>query len=195
MPISPPRRSNGVGASGVVGGGEDDIPKFTDDQGPRARLLILRRKKSASIMIEVTLLNRSDASVLDRVAPGVFDNAVDARWTAEFCEDGRHHLVVAVEEDVVVGMASAVHYVHPDKPPQLWINEVGVAPSHQGKGIGRRLLDRVVQLAGDLNCTEAWVLTDRGNTIAQRLYESAGGLTPPDDCIMYTIPVAAMPTS
>ena len=146
-------------------------------------------------MIDVRLLDRSDASVLERVAPGVFDNAVDGRWTAEFFADGRHHLVVAADGDLIVAMASAVHYVHPDKPPQLWINEVGVAPSHQGRGIGRRLLDRLVQLAGDLGCTEAWVLTDRANIIAQRLYESAGGLTPPDDCIMYTIPVAMTPTS
>ena len=124
---------------------------------------------------------------------GVFDNPVDQRWTAEFFADARHHLVVALDEGVVVAMASAVHYVHPDKPPQLWINEVGVAASHQGQGIGRRVLDRLVRLAGDLRCTEAWVLTDRANTIAQRLYEAAGALTPPEDCIMYTIPVNQPP--
>jgi ribosomal protein S18 acetylase RimI-like enzyme len=146
-------------------------------------------------MIEVRLLNRSDASVLDRVASSVFDNPVDQRWTAEFFADDRHHLVVALDEGVVVAMASAVHYVHPDKPPQLFINEVGVAPSHQGQGIGRRLLDRLVRLAEDLGCTEAWVLTDRSNTVAQRLYEGAGGLTPPEDCIMYTIPVVTPPAS
>ena len=66
-------------------------------------------------------------------------------WTAEFLADSRHHLAVAVDEGRVVGMASAVHYVHPDKPPELWINEVGVAPTHRGLGIGRAPARRPVQ--------------------------------------------------
>jgi aminoglycoside 6'-N-acetyltransferase I len=142
---------------------------------------------------EVRLLGGHEASVLERVAPGVFDNAVDPRWTAEFFADPRHHLVVALDGDVVVAMASAVHYCHPDKAPQLWINEVGVATTHQGRGIGKRLLERLMELAAKLECTEAWVLTDRANTIAQRLYEGAGAATPADDCLMYTIPAPIEP--
>jgi aminoglycoside 6'-N-acetyltransferase I len=136
---------------------------------------------------EVRLLAPHEASVLHRVAPGVFDNEVDPVLTAEFFADPRHHLAVAIVDGVVVGMASAVHYVNPDKPAQLFINEVGVSPAHQGRGLGRQLVEVLVRLATDLQCTEAWVLTDRANVVAQRLYEGAGGETPPDHCIMYTI--------
>jgi aminoglycoside 6'-N-acetyltransferase I len=135
---------------------------------------------------EIRLLGPTDAPVLEHVAPGVFDNAVDPTWTAEFLADTRHHLVVALDGDLVVGMASGVHYLHPDKAPQLFINEVGIAPSYRGRGLGRGLVDRLVQLSTELGCTEAWVLTDRGNVVAQRLYEGAGA-TPPEECIMYTI--------
>jgi ribosomal protein S18 acetylase RimI-like enzyme len=137
----------------------------------------------------VRLLTAADAHVLDRIAADVFDHEVDQRLTAEFLADARHHLVVALDDELVVGMASAVHYVHPDKEPQLFVNEVAVAATHHGRGIGRQLMDCLVRLAGELHCTEAWVLTDKANLAAQRLYESAGGKTPPDDCIMYTIPV------
>ena len=136
---------------------------------------------------EVRVLEPHEAAVLDRVERGVFDGGVDPLLTAEFFADPRHHLAVAIENGVVVGMASAVHYVHPDKPPQLFINEVGVAPSHQGRGFGRQLVEVLVRLATELQCTEAWVLTDSSNVVAQRLYEGAGGETPPDQCIMYTI--------
>jgi ribosomal protein S18 acetylase RimI-like enzyme len=136
---------------------------------------------------EIRLLESHEAGVLDRVAHGVFDNEIDPLLTAEFLSDPRHHLAVVIEDDVVVGMASGVHYVHPDKPPQLFINEVGVAPTHQGRGFGRQLVELLVRLATDLRCTEAWVLTDNSNVVAQRLYEGAGGATPPDQCIMYTI--------
>jgi hypothetical protein len=32
----------------------------------------------------IRLLGPGDASSLDNVAPSVFDNAIDPRWTAEF---------------------------------------------------------------------------------------------------------------
>ncbi|MDB4883345.1 MAG: acetyltransferase [Gemmatimonadetes bacterium] len=135
---------------------------------------------------DIRVLGPDDAHVLTRVAPGVFDNEVDPIWTAEFLADARHHLVVAVDDCVVVGMASGVHYVNPDKAPQMFINEVGIAPSHQGRGLGRQLVDRLVRLSMELGCTEAWVLTDRSNTVAQRLYAGCGASSP-EECIMYTI--------
>ena len=140
--------------------------------------------------LDIRLLGPEDVAALDEIADGVFDQGVNAQWSAEFFADSRHHLAVAIDENVIVGMASAVHYVHPDKPPQLWINEVGVSPAHRGRGIARQLLERLLRLATELQCSEAWVLTDRENIAAQRLYESVGGLTPPDECIMYTIPIS-----
>ena len=108
--------------------------------------------------IDILLLGPSDAAVLDRLAPGVFDHAVQPHWRATFLADARHHLVVARSEGIVVGMASAVDYVHPDKAPQLWINEVGVSPAYRRQGIGRRLVERLVELATELGCTDVWVL-------------------------------------
>ena len=83
----------------------------------------------------IRLLGPGDASVLDNVAPSVFDNGIDPRWTAEFLSDPRHHLAVAIDEGRVVGMASAIHNVHPDRAPHLWISEIAVAPPYQGIGL------------------------------------------------------------
>jgi len=142
----------------------------------------------SSVVIRV--VGPEDATILGRVAADVFDQPVSARLTEEFLSDPRHHLAVALVDGEVVGMASAVHYVHPDKRPQLFINEVGVTPAHRGRGIARALLDELVRIGEELECTEAWVLTDRTNVVAQRLYESAGAVRPPDQCIMYTIPIS-----
>ena len=139
--------------------------------------------------IDICLLGPSDVTVLDQLAPEVFDHDVQPDWCADFLADPRHHLVVARSDDVVVGMASAVDYIHPDKAPQLWINEVGVSPEYRRQGIGRRLVERLVQLATDLGCTELWVLTDAGNAAANRLYASAGAEVPPAQSLMYTIPI------
>jgi ribosomal protein S18 acetylase RimI-like enzyme len=99
---------------------------------------------------------------------------------------------VAVEDGLVVGFVSAVHYVHPDKPrPELWINEVGVAETHQRRGLATRLLHAVFAVARSLGCTEAWVMTDRANTAAMRLYAAAGSAAAPTDHVMFTFPLDA----
>jgi aminoglycoside 6'-N-acetyltransferase I len=125
--------------------------------------------------VSIKILGPDDGAVLDSVDPDVFDHPVDPRWAAEFLADGRHHLAVAILGGQVVGMASAVHYVHPDKPPELWINEVGVTPAQQNQGIGRRLLAALFARGRELGCGEAWVLTDESNAAARRLYAAAGG--------------------
>lgn len=129
----------------------------------------------ASETIETRILGCTDRAVLDHVAADVFDGPVHARWCAEFLADPRHHLAVALDAGQVVGMASAMHYVHPDKAPELWINEVGVAPSHRGRGIAKDLLRALFEHGRVLGCAEAWVLTEEENIAARRLYASAGG--------------------
>ena len=129
--------------------------------------------------VQIRLLGPTDADVLQRVAPDVFDYPVHPEWSRQFFADPRHHLAVALDAGEVVGIASAVHYVHPDKAPQLWINEVGVAPTHQRRGIGRQLLDAVLSHGRTLGCTEAWVGTDETNEAARNLYRAAGGEAEP----------------
>jgi aminoglycoside 6'-N-acetyltransferase I len=125
------------------------------------------------------MLGPSDAEVLESVAPDVFDHAIEPRWTAEFLADPRHHMAVALVDGQVVGMASAVHYVHPDKPPELWANEVGVAPSHQRRGIGKQLLAALFAHGRALGCGEAWLGTEETNEPARRLYAAVGGSEEP----------------
>lgn len=139
--------------------------------------------------IEIRLLHGDDRPVLDRVAHDVFDEPVNQAWAREFLEDPRHHLVVAIEDGSVVGFASAVHYVHPDKPAELWINEVGVAPTHHRRGIGRRLLDILLAHGQSLGCDQAWVLTEDDNEAARGLYRVSGGVE--TKCVMYTFPLNA----
>jgi hypothetical protein len=58
------------------------------------------------VTVAIRLLQRDDVALLDCVAPGVFDHPINQRWSVEFFSDPRHHLVVAVDEKLVVGFAS-----------------------------------------------------------------------------------------
>ena len=134
--------------------------------------------------MDIRLLTREDDTLLRHVADGVFDHPARPTLVAEFLADPRHHSCVALEEGTVVGFASAVHYVHPDKPTELWINEVAVAPTHREQGIGRRLLAALFERGRALGCRQAWVATEPGNTAARRLYVAAGGVEGPEPFVM-----------
>ena len=141
-------------------------------------------------MITVKVLSSSDLPLLMNVADGVFDNPIDEKLAREFLADSRHHIVVALSEGVVIGFASAVHYIHPDKPTELWINEVGVAPTHQNQGVGKAILNELLRLGKQLGCVNAWVLTDRSNDPANKLYKSADGQVAEGDTVMYEFNIA-----
>jgi len=140
--------------------------------------------------ITVKLLGTEDELVFDRVAEDVFDDPINPQLVREFLNDPRHHIAVAIDSDqVLVGMASGVHYIHPDKPAQLFINEVGVSPIYQGRGIGSKLIETLLLHARQLKCTEAWVATEPSNKAARALYKRFGGQQNHDLFVMYTFPL------
>jgi aminoglycoside 6'-N-acetyltransferase I len=120
------------------------------------------------------------------VAEDVFDNPVQEKYASEFLKDPRHHIVVALAEGtIIIGFASAVHYIHPDKQTDLWINEVSVAEKYHNQGIGKAIMKEMLRLAHELGCKQAWVLTDRSNAPANGLYTSVGGKADTGDTVMY----------
>ena len=140
-----------------------------------------------AVTLDIRILRAGDEAVLDRVALDAFDDPIVPAAARAFLADPRHHLAVAIDDGVVVGFVSAVHYLHPDKPsPELWINEVSVAETHRGKGLAKRILGAILEAGRALGCSEAWVLTERDNAPAMRLYASAGGVEAPKDAVMFT---------
>ena len=138
-------------------------------------------------MIEIRLLGPGDWNLLNNVAVDVFDDPIVESSAQEFLTDPRHRLVVALDNDLVVGFVSAVIYVHPDKSaPELWINEIGVAPPHHRQGIGKALMRAILEDAKRSGCSEAWVLTERENLSAMAMYRSTGGEESSPDPVMFT---------
>jgi ribosomal protein S18 acetylase RimI-like enzyme len=102
----------------------------------------------------------------------VFDDALLPSSLEAFLRDERHHIAIAKDGGTVIGFVSAVDYVHPDKPREIWINEVSVSGAWRGKGIAKQLLTMMLVHARDIGCAEAWVLTEPDNDAANGLYRS-----------------------
>lgn len=135
--------------------------------------------------LDIRRLTAANATLLDSLAPDVFDNPVDPASLQVFLADPRHVLMVALDGGAVVGMATAFEYFHPDKPSQMFINEVGVTPSHQRRGVGRKLVEVLLAEARMRGCSAAWVATDEDNAPAQALYASVRGSAEPHRALLY----------
>ena len=108
--------------------------------------------------IEIKLLNKNDKEILNNLAPEVFDDPIDLDSTEKFLNDNCHHIVVALDDDLVIGFISAVHYYHPDKQhPEMWINEVSVAPPYRRKGIAKDMLNKILKHSKNLCCSETFI--------------------------------------
>ena len=129
--------------------------------------------------IEIRLATLDDLPAMEKVGDGLFDHPIKRNRAIEFLNDPRHHLFLAFSEGEVVGMASGFHYVHPDKDPELFINEVGVIEAFQNKGIGRKLVKALCGHGKIVGYKYAWIGTEKSNIAAQKCYLAAGGS--PDD--------------
>jgi ribosomal protein S18 acetylase RimI-like enzyme len=136
--------------------------------------------------LDVALLGPGDAAVLGRVADDVFDHAVQPALAEAFLADPKNLLAVAIDDGVVVGMATGLLYLHPDKPLQCFVNEVGVAPRWHRQGLGARLVQVLLDAARVRGCQEAWVATEENNTPARALYRSLDGAEDSDHAVVYT---------
>ena len=130
-------------------------------------------------------LDPTNKHLLDNIAPDVFDHDIKQSSLQAFLIDDRHAMILAVSEGQVVGMASAFEYYHPDKKPELFINEVGVTPSHRRRGIGRSLVRRLLDFAKDRGCVYAWLGTDKDNVPGRACFGSVGGAEPTSEFILY----------
>lgn len=135
--------------------------------------------------VKVHLVTAENAHLLDRVSPDVFDHEVRPALLQAFLANPMNHLMVAVSEGTVAGIATAISYLHPDKPLQLFINEVGVAERYRRAGVGRRLIEALLAHGRLLGCTEAWVATETSNVPARALYRTTGGVEDEEPAVVY----------
>lgn len=135
--------------------------------------------------IEIRLATIDDMQALEDVGDALFDHPIKRNRAIEFFNDERHHLALAFLKGKVIGMASAFHYVHPDKDPELFMNEVGVLDALQNQGVGRSLVKFLWQHAQQLGCQYAWIGTEKSNLAAQKCYKAAGGEPDDEPFILY----------
>jgi aminoglycoside 6'-N-acetyltransferase I len=120
--------------------------------------------------VEIFRVGPNKASSLDHVDPEILDEEIDPEKVAAFVTSENHLLVVAREDALVLGQVRAMLHLQPDGPNQLYIDNLGVAPTHLRQGIASLLLQEVFLWGKANGCEEAWVATELDNDAARGLY-------------------------
>lgn len=125
--------------------------------------------------MDVRILTPEDIAVLLAVESGLFDHPVDPVQARAFLEDPHHLLAMGFAGGMAVAFASGSVLLHPDKPPSLFINEVGTRESHQRRGFGAAVTRALIAAARTRGCDGAWLGTEPENAPARGLYRHLGG--------------------
>jgi aminoglycoside 6'-N-acetyltransferase I len=119
-----------------------------------------------------------DEATFQSIAPDVFDEPVDPARLAAYLREPGHLMVLAFEGDLVIGQCAGVIHRHPDKPTELYVDEVGTASTHRRQGVARAMMDELFRWGRELGCEEAWLGTELDNAAANALYR---GYRPVED--------------
>jgi ribosomal-protein-alanine N-acetyltransferase len=112
-----------------------------------------------------------------KAAERLFDHSIDVEAARRFLQDEANHLLIAYLDGEAAGFVSGTEVAHPDRSrPEVFLNELGVDPAYEGRGIGKALVTRLWEIAQGRGCRGMWVLTDESNVAAQRVYTGAGGV-------------------
>jgi GNAT superfamily N-acetyltransferase len=150
-------------------------------------------------MSDWTIQLASPESAPDVLAADVFDDPAEALATARFlgspgAADPRNILVLARLDGRVVGFASGTVLDHPDKPRNLFVQELGVNDDLQRRGIARALLAALRAEGRARGCKVTWVLTEGDNAAARATYAVTGGAET-TDVVMYEWEEADVPAN
>ncbi|MBY5828407.1 GNAT family N-acetyltransferase [Rhizobium ruizarguesonis] len=130
-------------------------------------------------VITTCRLTRDTVGLLENIAEEVFDQEINAQRLATYLKSSGHLMIIAVCEKQVIGQIAAYVHSHPDRASDVYIDNLGVAPPFQRRGVARRLLDEVLAWGKTLDCDQAWIVTDTENNAARALYEGRGAAAEP----------------
>ena len=123
------------------------------------------------VELETHWIDESNAHLLDNVAPGVFDHAIDPERLKAYLAGPANWMCLALHEGLVVGMCMCVIHNHPDKPTELFLDEIGTGDDWRRQGIASALMQRVFERADAEGIEDIWLGTEPDNDAANGLYQ------------------------
>ena len=136
--------------------------------------------------MEIKRITNIDQDLINQVNQIFDDKQWDLSQGSLFLSDKNNLFLLAFEDKKPVGFLIAHRLQRFDnRKAEVLLYEIGVHPDYRRKGIGKSLINEVKKWAIEVNAAEIWVLTEKTNPIAMKLYQSVGGIEESPGTIMY----------
>ncbi|WP_205214873.1 GNAT family N-acetyltransferase [Altererythrobacter sp. ZODW24] len=123
---------------------------------------------------QIAWLGADNRHLLGNVADGVFDEPIRQNRLSRYLSNTNNWMAAAVNDGLVIGQCMCVVHHHPDKPTELYLDEIGTADNWRRQGVAGLLLKAVFARADEAGIDEIWLGTEPDNLPARRLYEKTG---------------------
>lgn len=136
--------------------------------------MLIRFWYTAHMDIQIERIGKDNAYLLEQVDADVFDHEISADCLADYLSDPNCVMFLALAGKLVVGHMRAMIHHHPDRAAELYLDNLGVAPAFQRRGIATRLFAEVARVGKERGCREVWLGTEPDNEPAKAFYRSLG---------------------
>ena len=140
--------------------------------------------------IQCELLTKKNVYLMDTALDNLEESdelEVDGARLKDFLKHPQNLAFIATCRGEVCGFIYGYSLMSLTTAPQLFVYSVDVLSRFQNNGIGSKLFQYVVDYSKENGYSECFVITDKGNKPACRIYEKAGGKNDYDDEIVYVI--------
>jgi ribosomal protein S18 acetylase RimI-like enzyme len=103
-------------------------------------------------------------------------NNLTIEYMREFLSNDRNYVFVAMENGLTVGLLYAYRLQRIDrKQDSMFLYEIEVVEKYRSQGVGSALVEELKDICRNENIMKMWVVTNRSNEPAMRLYAKTGG--------------------
>ena len=142
--------------------------------------------------LRIRRLGRNDAVLAEQVIRAFKGASRPLGSLVEFLGNSSNYLLIAERDSEACGYVMPYRLERPDREAsQMFVYEISVAASWQGRGIATALIGEITALARANGMFEAFVLTSKGNDRARRLYVGTGGVIEDDSAMLFVYPLGS----
>lgn len=136
--------------------------------------------------MEIRRLTTTDAEKVVEMVRTFRSNTSNLLVSERFLQNDSNYLIACIEAEKVIGFVLGYQLQRYDgQNDMIYIHEVGVMEEYRRKGIGKMMINQLVDLCRNKEISKVFLITSKSNKPAICLYESTGAKAYCDDNVVY----------
>ncbi|HOO68328.1 MAG TPA: GNAT family N-acetyltransferase [Bacilli bacterium] len=136
--------------------------------------------------IEIKLLGTNNTKEMKEIIED--DNMIFSKANIiNFINKAGNYGFIIIFDNKIVGFSYGYGLLRPDGKKMLYIHSVGLLKEYQNKGLGSMLMKYIVDYGKNNGFSESFVITNKGNLRACKVYEKVGFKNDIENEIVYVL--------